>query len=522
MPKAYSYLRFSTPEQMKGDSFRRQTDAAQKYAHEHGLELDDKLTFQDLGVSAFRGSNLEDGQLGAFLRAVQEGKVEPGSYLLVESLDRISRQTPYLALGPLTSILGHGITLVTLNDRKVYSHATMTAQPFDLMYAIMGFVRANEESATKSIRLKASWAQKRATVAQKPLTSTSPAWLRFDKATGKFEVIHERADVVRRMFRDYLAGHSAMSITKALNQEGVPVFARESHKAKVAKHWHRSYVRLILENPAVIGTYTAFTTEYEGRTKKRRRATLDPVPNYFPAIIDEDTFQRAQALRLDTPCPLRGRNATRQEVKNIFGGLAQCGQCGSTMVYTSKGQYKGRKYTYLVCNNARDGAGCKYRLVPYGQLEAMFVQDAPRLLDSAPTGPENGPLDDEIRQVQNNLEAIGFQLSDLAEAYVRTKSDTLLKKIRELEQAQKEAEQQRDDLYLRAGAVADRFVIKRIGELEEALKADSLDRRKVNALMRMVFSKVTVHPHNGTADFAWKHGGDEETVLFGFPEDAAA
>lgn len=31
-PKAYSYLRFSTPDQMRGDSFRRQTELAREYA----------------------------------------------------------------------------------------------------------------------------------------------------------------------------------------------------------------------------------------------------------------------------------------------------------------------------------------------------------------------------------------------------------------------------------------------------------------------------------------------------------
>jgi len=42
--KAYSYLRFSTPEQMKGDSFRRQTSMATAYAATHGLDLDLQLT----------------------------------------------------------------------------------------------------------------------------------------------------------------------------------------------------------------------------------------------------------------------------------------------------------------------------------------------------------------------------------------------------------------------------------------------------------------------------------------------
>ena len=90
-PKAYSYLRFSTPDQMKGDSFRRQAEMASAYAERHGLDLDEGLTFHDLGVSAFRGKNVVEGALGQFISAVNDGRVQPGSYLLVENLDRLSR-----------------------------------------------------------------------------------------------------------------------------------------------------------------------------------------------------------------------------------------------------------------------------------------------------------------------------------------------------------------------------------------------------------------------------------------------
>src|SRR5690242_10265041 len=108
MAKAYSYLRFSTPEQLKGDSFRRQLDAARRYAEQHGLVLDEELTFRDLGVSAFRGRNAESGSLRDFRRAVEDGVVERGSFLLVESFDRISRMDPWAALPVLQEIINAG------------------------------------------------------------------------------------------------------------------------------------------------------------------------------------------------------------------------------------------------------------------------------------------------------------------------------------------------------------------------------------------------------------------------------
>ena len=73
--KAYSYVRFSTPEQAKGDSKRRQTTMAAEYAKLHYLDLDDVLSFQDEGVSSFRGKNAETGKLGDFLEAVRKGIV---------------------------------------------------------------------------------------------------------------------------------------------------------------------------------------------------------------------------------------------------------------------------------------------------------------------------------------------------------------------------------------------------------------------------------------------------------------
>ena len=50
MPTAYSYVRFSTPEQIKCDSIRRQVELSQNYAEAHGLTLDDSLQLTDLGV----------------------------------------------------------------------------------------------------------------------------------------------------------------------------------------------------------------------------------------------------------------------------------------------------------------------------------------------------------------------------------------------------------------------------------------------------------------------------------------
>lgn len=53
MRTGYSYIRFSTPDQLRGDSYRRQLDQSVEYAAQQNIELDTTLDLNDLGVSAF-------------------------------------------------------------------------------------------------------------------------------------------------------------------------------------------------------------------------------------------------------------------------------------------------------------------------------------------------------------------------------------------------------------------------------------------------------------------------------------
>ena len=158
--KAYSYVRMSTDLQLKGDSLRRQREASRKYAQAHELELVEDVDLHDIGVSAYRGKNLASGAFGRFLEAVRDGKIDEGSYLLVESFDRLSRQEPMAALEPFLEIIRRGLVLVTLDDERVFRRGEVKFE--DLIISIAKMSRANEESARKSDRLAEAWKAKRA------------------------------------------------------------------------------------------------------------------------------------------------------------------------------------------------------------------------------------------------------------------------------------------------------------------------------------------------------------------------
>lgn len=79
-PKAYSYVRMSTDVQLKGDSLRRQTEESKRYCEENGLELVEDFKLQDIGVSAYRGKNVTQGELGRFLSLAENGMIPEGSF----------------------------------------------------------------------------------------------------------------------------------------------------------------------------------------------------------------------------------------------------------------------------------------------------------------------------------------------------------------------------------------------------------------------------------------------------------
>ena len=90
MTKVYSYIRFSSKAQAAGDSLRRQMAQTEKWAARHGHVFDDALTFRDLGVGAYDRSNLRSGSLGLSLKAAQQGKIERGSILAIEAMNRLT------------------------------------------------------------------------------------------------------------------------------------------------------------------------------------------------------------------------------------------------------------------------------------------------------------------------------------------------------------------------------------------------------------------------------------------------
>ena len=501
-PKAYSYVRFSTPEQAHGDSLRRQMEAARGYAERHGLELDETLTFQDLGTSAFRGLNVGAGKLGAFLDAVSSGDVAPGAYLLVESLDRISRENIRRAVATMELIVSSGITLVDLSDgEKLYNSETLDGDSgFSFIMMALRFMRAHEESAMKSRRVLAAYDNKRAKAkaqVPEPFTRMLPAWLRWDDATKRHVAIPDRSEVLLSIFTKADEGWGQHRIAGWLNEQKVPTWGGHGNQRK-AKFWHRSYVKKLLGNPAVVGTFTP-QQKREDANGTIRREQLDPIENYFPAVVDSEVFERVRARSVSV-AP-KGRNASRQPA-SIFAGVIRCAHCGGLVTRVSKGEY-----VYLVCSRAhRNGANaCIYQTVRYTDVEDAFRANAKAIVKEAPRGLDSAELQDEIEAQNIIVDELSDEARYLADELIAEKSPVLRKRLREKEAELNAAQESLRELLARRDALAKPYVQRRLVALQEALLREPFDVADANKALREVVSKIVMNPEAGSLSIHWHH-----------------
>src|SRR5262249_39276510 len=148
----------SSKKQEEGDFIRRQVEGTAEWAARNGVHLDTSLE-PDRGISAFRGKNRDLGSLAAFLKLVESGRVLAGSYLVVEALDRLTREEIQPALLLILNLLQKGIRAVQLKPVEMVYESKSDTTAIVLM--LVELSRGHSESKVKSERVEAAWAQRR-------------------------------------------------------------------------------------------------------------------------------------------------------------------------------------------------------------------------------------------------------------------------------------------------------------------------------------------------------------------------
>jgi Recombinase len=192
-----------------------------------------------------------------------------------------------------------------------------------------------------------------------------PAWLELSEDRTSFVFLPDRAKIVRQIFELSVAGLGGYTIAKQLNTQHIPTFGP-------SPKWDQSTIHNMLTNRATIGEHHskryATARERSGGARDRKGLpTGDTLRGYYPAVIEEDLFNRAQEARRSNLASGRGRKG--RLITNLFAGIPTCAYCGAPIKFHSNGNAKS-----LICANVLTGNSCYRTAWTYQNFEKSFFE----------------------------------------------------------------------------------------------------------------------------------------------------
>lgn len=502
-PKIYSYTRFSYRLQARGDSTRRQIEATEQWVQREGkgMPLDTSLR-EPRDVSAFRGYNAKAGSLAKFLQAIADGQVARGSILVVENLDRLSRNEPLEGLDAMRSIINAGVDIVTLHDNQRYTQENMRRDLGKLMSALVILSRAFEESDTKSQRLLEKWGQKREAARKgTPITLRVPAWLkvvgskrvgsRRDWSEAKCVLVEERAKLVRQIFSWSSDGWGYRRIARELRARKVSTWGRAP--------WSASMVGKIIKSRAATGEFQPHV--YVGGAHGVRKPHGRPVRGYFPRVVTDEQWEQAQAK------VTQHRAGPRSA---ILSGLLIDPQ-GRRMHYMWTGS-KGHKVAYVQTAESqlksRDVA-IRWRAV---HLEASVVRivegiDWERVYTDRSKVPEIAKLVEGITKLDRSEAVLMERIEKAASAFLGEGafSDAVRAQAKKHEAELSAVRADRTNLRARLDQLRRTSQAAGTGISTQGLPKNVDERERLNAELRSLLKSVQIWPDGRTGDSFWPH-----------------
>lgn len=150
---------------------------------------------------------------------------------------------------------------------------------------------------------------------------------------GQPEIVPEQADIVRRIYNDFLAGATYLEIAKRLTEENVPTMGG-------GNRWFSERIKSILKNEKYKGDALLQKTYITDPISKRVKKNNGELPMYYvenshPAIIERRIFDRVQeeiARRAGKKKVKQTGTKTelgRYSGKYALTELLYCGECGT-------------------------------------------------------------------------------------------------------------------------------------------------------------------------------------------------
>jgi site-specific DNA recombinase len=477
--KTAIYVRVSTQEQaQEGYSIGAQTDRLKAYCSAKGWLVAGVYT--DAGYS---GSNTQRPALERLLEDVKAGLID---CVLVYKLDRLSRSQKDTLMLIEDSFLAAGVDFVSMSE----NFDTSTPLGRAMVGILSVFAQLEREQIRERMELG------RAERAKQGLWHGG-GWdpFGYKYVDGHLVVDPIEAEIVRETYELFLS---------RLPVYGISIY--------LSKKYGRVITVTIITSILKTQLYTGVIV-WHGEV----------YPGQHEAIIDEESFQRAQALMND-----RRRLAASKpdpfKPKNIFTSFLVCANCGAT--YYVKGNYSGRganRYyrPYYTCNSRGKSApkriidpSCRNPSYHVPDLDKVLMKDILRLAKSERSfnsvmkaNKKAAPATGKERQknaIKKRLDSIDSQIHRVLDMYqlgtidvteIKQRIEALEKEKAALEESLNEHQEHAQRKLSPATA---RTLLDNLAEI-----ADSGDVDSIRDILCDLIVRIDVLPERGKFNIVW-------------------
>lgn len=312
---AICYYRYSSDAQ-RDVSIVQQKDAAHEYAEHHGYHI-----IKEYDDPAYSGTRDDRPAFQLMLYEVE--KLRP-AYLIIWKTDRLSRDRIDAVMAK-KRLRECGVKIVYVAE-SIPDDDEATQILMESIYEAMAasFIVSHRKNVVRGMTYNA----------ENAFYNGVKMLGYVGEVDHKYEIDQATAPTVRRIFKEYTEGVPMQKICDSLNNAG--------QKTVRGNRFTVNSLRNILVNRAYIGEYKF------GKTL---------IPDGMPRLIDDETFQKAQA-KLEAN-KRGGKGAIKKlhpeiEIEDYWlTGKICCGLCGGTMQGVSGTSRSGSLYYYYSCINYR-------------------------------------------------------------------------------------------------------------------------------------------------------------------------
>jgi DNA invertase Pin-like site-specific DNA recombinase len=312
--KVCAYARVSTDHDKQGESLENQIQYYENIIS-NNPDYEYVGVFSDRGIT---GTTENRPEFQRMLELAREGKVD---LIITKSISRFARNTAII-LETVRELKDIGVE-VRFEKENI---ETMSGDG-ELMLAVLSSF-AQEESKNVSDNLK--WMARKKFERGELIINTT-RFLGYDKDEyGDLVINPKEAEVVKRIFNEYLRGKGSFTIAKELNAECIATIGKGK--------WHDTTILGILKNEKYKGDTILqkyYTPDHLKKQSVRNRGELNSyyIEDDHPAIISREVWEQVQE-EIKRRAEAKGNVAgdTEKYTKRYpLTGMLYCSKCGSTL-----------------------------------------------------------------------------------------------------------------------------------------------------------------------------------------------